>query len=74
MSLALRPPGSGCCPAVSQDTDTRFGALTESRQRIWEAQARARPWLYTDVVQNLIVQRPEYTRARNHLLFFRIRW
>ena len=54
--------------------DGNFGSVTEGRQRSWEAAARAFPWSYTDVVANLVVQRPEYTRARNHLLFFGIRW
>ena len=54
--------------------DGRFGAGTEGRQRTWEAEARAYPWNYKVVVQNLVVQGPEYTQARNHLLFFGIKW
>lgn len=54
--------------------DGNFGAVTEARQRSWEGEARAWPWRYTDVVQNGVVQGPEYTRARNHLLFFGIKW
>ncbi|MGZ4524235.1 MAG: hypothetical protein ACXVXO_12595 [Mycobacteriaceae bacterium] len=54
--------------------DGNFGAATESRQRTWEAEARAWPWNSTVVVKNGVVQGPEYTQARNHLLFFGIKW
>ena len=60
--------------AAKLGEDGNFGPATEGRQRSWEAETRARPWFYTDVVANLVVQRPEYIRARNHLLFFGIRW
>ena len=54
--------------------DGNFGSGTEARQRSWEAEARKWPFFYSAVVQNLVVQGPEYTLARNHLLFFGIKW